>query len=151
MKRADSEQASLPPSLRCALKNDLEALAQATCSLEEFLQTHAAGSDACFTSILVLEEIVTNVIKYAYEDTAPHEILLEVRLSSGHVVIQVSDDGRDFNPLAVQLPDLEQPLEERPIGGLGVHLVRNLAESVEYQRAGGRNILTAFIVRNPKN
>ena len=73
------------------------------------------------------------------------------QLAADHIVLQIADDGRDFNPLAAPPLDLDQPLEERTIGGLGVHLVRSLAERVKYQRAGGRNILTTFILRNPKN
>jgi len=55
--------------------------------------------------------------------------------------VEVEDDGRQFNPLELPEPDLEKKLEERPIGGLGIHLVRNLMDELEYRRTHNKNIL----------
>jgi len=57
-------------------------------------------------------------------------------------VVEVSDNGKPFNPLDHPEPDLNQPLEERPIGGLGIHLIRKFVDQLAYRRDAGRNILT---------
>ena len=63
-------------------------------------------------------------------------------LVDNELVVKVEDDGREFNPLELPEPDLEQKLEERPIGGLGIHLVRNLMDELDYKRTHNKNILT---------
>lgn len=146
---AGTGPAPTPPSLERILQNDLESLAAAAPALAEFLALHGVGADASFACSLALEEIVTNIIKYAFADSGAHEIHFAARLSPEHVVLRFTDDGREFNPLAAPPPDLELLPEERPIGGLGIHLVRNLAQRIEYQRAGGRNTVTAFFSRQP--
>ncbi len=90
---------------------------------------------------LVLEEILTNIIAYGYADSDEHYISIGIFLAEGELVIQVADDGRPFNPLEAPEPDLESPLEERPVGGLGLHLVRSLMHEFEYERNEGQNLL----------
>ena len=84
---------------------------------------------------------MTNVIAYAYDDKADHRITLRLSLRTGELAAEVEDDGRPFNPLDAPPPDLTQPLEDRPIGGLGVHFLRTLMDGVEYRREQGRNRL----------
>jgi anti-sigma regulatory factor (Ser/Thr protein kinase) len=91
---------------------------------------------------LVLDELVSNVIENAYEDTARHEIHVSMTFEGGELTIRVEDDGREFDPLQKPPPDLDLPLEERPVGGLGIHIVRTVMDAVEYERRDGRNILT---------
>ena len=90
---------------------------------------------------LALEEVVTNVISYAYGDDAEHEILVRATRHGDRLEVEVEDDGKEFDPLAIPPPDLEKPLEEREIGGLGIHLVRKSMDAVKYRRAGNRNVL----------
>jgi len=93
--------------------------------------------------VLALEEIVINIINYGYDDEAEHliEIRLEV-LSAGEIRLTVQDDGRSFNPLLSHEPDTNSPLEERPVGGLGIHIVKKMMDNVRYEHRGDRNILT---------
>jgi len=91
---------------------------------------------------LVLDEIVSNVIKYGYDDTLEHEIHVRVVLEGDLLTIQVEDDGRSFNPLEAPPPNLDLPIEQRPIGGLGVFIVKSTVDAAEYRREGGRNVLT---------
>jgi len=91
---------------------------------------------------LVLEEILTNHAKHAYQD---HPGETEVRCflrPDGCFCLQLADWGPAFDPLRQPAPDTAAPLEERRIGGLGLHLVRNLADHLEYCRDGERNVLT---------
>ena len=64
-----------------------------------------------------------------------------LRLDAGTVVVQVEDEGRPFNPLEAPPVDLDAPIEGRPIGGLGIHLIRSLMDAIEYRHEDGRNVL----------
>jgi serine/threonine-protein kinase RsbW len=91
---------------------------------------------------LVLEEILINVARYAY---APGKGTVEVACSqegNGKLRVEIADSGRVFNPLEVNPPDLSRGLADRPIGGLGVFLVRSMVASIDYRRDGNRNILS---------
>jgi anti-sigma regulatory factor (Ser/Thr protein kinase) len=89
-----------------------------------------------------LVEWITNVISYAYVDAREHWITVRFLTGPGQARVEVEDDGREFNPLSRPPVDTTVPLEQRPIGGLGVHMIRQLMDSVEYRREAGRNILT---------
>ena len=84
------------------------------------------------------------------DTVATHEIRFGARLTADHVVLNFVDDGREFDPLAAPAPDLRRPAEERPIGGLGIHLVRELADRLEYERAGGLNRFTIHFALRPE-
>lgn len=124
------------------LRNDLaeiERLAQFVAAFCAPLQPTAQDESALQ---LALEEVVTNVINHGYTDGAEHHFTVELRAAAGGVAAVVTDDAPAFDPLARAPVDLEQPLEERAVGGLGVHLVRKLMDAVRYERREGRNVLT---------
>lgn len=91
---------------------------------------------------LSLVEWITDVISYAYNDPGAHWITVRFFAAPGQARAEVEDDGREFNPLALPPVDITAPLERREPGGLGIHLIRQLMDRVEYRRAGGLNILT---------
>ena len=91
---------------------------------------------------LVLDELVTNIIDYGFEDAGRHEIRVTMGVEGHTLTIEIEDDARAFDPLAAPPPDLTLPLEDRPVGGLGIHIVRTVMDAVEYQRRDGHNILT---------
>ena len=91
---------------------------------------------------LSLVEWVTNIISYAYEDAQEHWITVRFRSRDGEVQVEIEDDGREFNPLTHPPADTTEPLETRAVGGLGIHMIRQLMNAAEYQRINGRNILT---------
>ena len=133
------------PILHLSIANDDASLCAALETLDEFLEQRRVHGEAAFTLRLAAEEIVTNVIKYAYADSARHEIEIDLCLSPDRAVLRVTDDGRPFDPLRAPPPDLSLPLEEKPPGGVGIHLLRTLTERLEYARAGGRNVLSATV------
>lgn len=90
---------------------------------------------------LAVEEMLTNIIKYGYDDTAEHQIRVQVQLTELHVVLVLEDDGHEFDPLSMPVPDTTQPIMDRPIGGLGIHLVRRTCDQITYERRAGRNLL----------
>ncbi len=91
---------------------------------------------------LVLDELVSNIIKYGHDDRREHEIHLRVSLERDLLTISIVDDGKAFNPLEAPAPDLDRPIEERPIGGLGLFLVKSIMDTLEYHRERDRNIVT---------
>ena len=108
----------------------------------DFCAKHDLNDDIVFTLDLCIEELVTNIIKYAYVDRATHPIQIDLDFMEGQIVLEIRDDGRPFDPTQLPEPDLNVPLEERAIGGLGIHLVRNYMNSMEYRREANQNITT---------
>ena len=123
------------------LKNRPEEKQRILPLLEAFAQRHHLNRQAVTAADLSLEEHITNVMSYAYEDSLPHEILIRFDMDGQNLVIEVHDDGRPHNPLSHPPVDPTVPLEEKPIGGLGVHLIRSVMDEVDYRRESGRNIL----------
>ena len=92
-------------------------------------------------AVVSLDEILTNVIGYGFEDDAIHLIEIDVECARGEFTIEIIDDGKPFDPLSQPPPDLEADLENREVRGLGIHLVRKLMDRVRYTRRDGRNHL----------
>jgi len=90
---------------------------------------------------LVAEEVVTNVAKYAFAPGTAAAMEVRVSLSEDTAVLEFRDQGQPFDPLTQPAPDLDAPVEERPIGGLGLILVRALVEEARYAREGATNVL----------
>ncbi|HKE24801.1 MAG TPA: ATP-binding protein [Bryobacteraceae bacterium] len=91
---------------------------------------------------LVVEEIMVNIALYAYGQPEGGEAQLGCALAGPRMLrIQICDKGRAFNPLASQPPDFSRGLAGRPVGGLGIFLVRSIAQSISYERSAGSNTL----------
>ena len=90
---------------------------------------------------LLVEEAVSNTIRHGYPDGKEHEILVRAAADGGEIRVEIEDDARAFNPLEAPLPDVSLPIEEKSPGGLGLLLLRSLADRIEYRRTGGRNLL----------
>jgi anti-sigma regulatory factor (Ser/Thr protein kinase) len=110
--------------------------------VEAFGRTSGLAEDDITDVSLLLDEFVSNVIKYGYDDAGEHEIQVVVTIDGRSLTIRIEDDGRAFNPLEAKAPDLTLPIEERPIGGLGILIAKTPADSIDYERTDGRNILT---------
>ena len=124
------------------LKNDLAQTRQIEGWVREFAGAAQLSSSVRQALDLSLVEWVTNIISYAYTDDAEHWITIHFATSPGEARVEIEDDGREFNPLTRPPVDTSRPLEERGIGGLGIHMITQLMDTVEYRRAEGRNILT---------
>ena len=127
--------------LDVVLKNSLEELQRATGEIDAFLEQIGASGETVFNVHFVVEEMLSNVIKYAFKDSSQHEILLEITSEKKDLRIVIEDDGMEFNPLSVPEKKTDLPLQEREIGGLGIHLVRKIARDMTYLRRNGRNRL----------
>jgi len=125
-----------------SFKNQLAEIERLGQVVTDFAERHHWSPRALFEVNVSLEEILTNVISYGYEDDREHEITLRLAFIDGEMMAEIEDDGRPFNPLEMAEPDLDKPLEEREIGGLGIYLVRKFMTDLAYQRHGGKNRLT---------
>ncbi len=124
------------------IKNELEQLTR----LYEFLNQQATAygwEEQLLMQIkLAVEEVVTNVILYAYPGKKDQDIRIDMSLENGLLTIVITDNGIAFNPLEREEPDISLPMEERPIGGLGIYLVKQLMTNVTYTRSSKKNTLT---------
>lgn len=127
------------------LKNDLAELERVAAAVDAFGKRRNLPATALFDLHLALDEVLTNVVSYGYDDDREHEIVVRLMLpardGSQLIEVEVEDDGRPFNPLEAAAPDVTAPVEERPIGGLGIYLVRRVMDDLEYQRRQDKNVL----------
>jgi serine/threonine-protein kinase RsbW len=98
---------------------------------------------------LLIEEIFMNIARHAYPEGASGVVNVTYRVSAGELAVEVGDQGIEFDPLAATPPDLTLDLAQRPIGGLGIFLLRTFASSLSYRREQGWNRLTFGISSNP--
>lgn len=122
-----------------------EALRHMEQSVEEFGNQEQWPDDLIFKLHLILEEVGLNAMTYG----GASSVRVIISEEGDRVTIEISDDGGAFDPLNdAPEPDVDAALEERPIGGLGIHLVRTLTNDLSYRREGGRNHLT-LVTRRP--
>lgn len=124
------------------LRNEIEEISKLSLFIEEMGDEFGLSSELVFNLNLVLEEAVSNVILYAYPKEEHEIITLTAKKNDNQLVFVLTDSGKEFDP--TQMPDADVTLsaEERPIGGLGIFLIRQIMNKVEYQRIDGQNVLT---------
>lgn len=92
---------------------------------------------------LVVEEVFVNIVSYAYDDTNTNNtVTISINDSDDKTIITFIDSGKHFNPLIKDDPDLSLDVDERPVGGLGIYLVKKMMDNVEYEYKDNKNILT---------
>ena len=123
------------------LKNKPEEKRRLLTALEEFVCEHQLPPSAVQAADLALEEHLTNVMNYAYDDGAEHKIIVRLQASAADLVIEVEDDGKPFDPTQAPHVDTSLPLNQKPIGGLGIHLIRRSMDEMGYERRDDRNIV----------
>jgi anti-sigma regulatory factor (Ser/Thr protein kinase) len=129
------------PTFAIAIENKLADIQRAQALVEQFLAAHGGSPGVIQTVSLSLEEIASNVIRYGYDDDDRHLIDVRISIHGGEIAIEVVDTGKPFNPLERPDVDTGAPMEERPIGGLGIHLVKKMMDELEYSRQGNQNVL----------
>lgn len=132
----------MTPRATIILQSRLTELERLAAFVDQFGERNGVGARDLFAIKLALDEVVTNVIRYAHDDAGDHEIVVRLGREGDEMAAEVEDEGRPFDPLQVSAPDLAAPLEERPVGGLGIHLARQMTHRLEYRRQGDHNVLT---------
>lgn len=121
--------------------------------LESTILTLGGDEETAGDFVLAVNEAVTNVLLHGY-DEQPGYVVISVETSGDDLLVRLTDDARLFDPTAVPPPDIHLPLEERPLGGLGVHMMRQLTDELNYSiNKDGRNELVFFkrgVIRVPQ-
>ncbi len=127
--------------LELSVANRLEEIDSVNESFEAFAAEHGLPEKIRRSMKLVFDDLLNNVISYAYDDDEEHRIDVHVELSSDRVAVRISDDGHPFNPFGRSAPDTALTVGEREIGGLGIHLVQSLMDEVSYKRRTDQNVV----------
>ena len=128
-------------NLSIKVKSDRQELDGITAAVEAFSVEESWSSDLLFRINLVIEELVLNIMDYGYDDDQ-HEIEINLKSDADVVTIDILDQGRAFDPLHdAPVPDVNAPLEERTVGGLGIHLAKTMMDELSYHREDSRNHL----------
>lgn len=92
---------------------------------------------------IAVEELFTNIVSYAYQKPGG-QVMVEITVkdSPSRAVIRLTDEGREYDPFARPDPDFKIPFEERPIGGLGIYMVKKFMDRTVYERQNGCNVVT---------
>ena len=128
-------------ALSLTLLNEPSAVPRTAEQVEAFCRDRNIAGPIAYKFNLALDETLTNAISHAFGDGGRHQIDVNVENRDGYLTATVSDDGTPFDPLAHPPPDVHAAVEDRKIGGLGIHLLRTLMDTVAYRRHDGRNHL----------
>ena len=127
---------------KLVIKNDISEISKLATFIGELSEELNFTPELNFNLNLVLEEAVSNVILYAYSKEVQKEITLLANISDNNLIFVLTDSGKEFDPTKVPNADVTLSAEEREIGGLGIFLIRQIMDTVEYQRIDGKNVLT---------
>jgi serine/threonine-protein kinase RsbW len=127
---------------RTKVRSDAANLPALTQFLNEFWQAASLPPALESPFELALEEVFMNVVMHGATPSSVPWVEVSLDVADGGLTMTVEDDGRPFDPLSLPPPDVAASLSERPVGGLGVYLVRQMMDAVTYSRVGTRNRLT---------
>jgi anti-sigma regulatory factor (Ser/Thr protein kinase) len=108
----------------------------------ELCTRHDLSDEVRRSVSLVLDDLLANVVSYAFDDDEVHAIDVQMALGEDRLTVTVQDRGRPFDPFGRPPPDTMAPLQERKVGGLGIHLVEELMDEASYERQDGKNLVT---------
>ena len=135
--------------IRLSVPAERERLDDLTAAIAAVMERHAIAQPVIDDVVLIAEEVVCNTADYGFDAGQEREIVVAIRAAEAALHVQFRDNGRPFDPLSQPSPDLDAGIDERPVGGLGVHLVRQLARRVDYVRDGAYNVLDVTLDLTP--
>lgn len=133
--------AEKPDCLRVTIANDVGELERLAELVDSFVEKHALPEKLAFNLNVCLDELITNIISYGYNDEDSHDIAVNFSYDGREFVTEIIDDANEYDPFTqAPEPDLDLDVDDRPIGGLGVFLVKEFMDSTEYRHEDQRNI-----------
>jgi serine/threonine-protein kinase RsbW len=127
------------PAVQLVLRGEIAEIQRLADAIKAFGTLHGVPERIIGDFALASDELVTNTISYGGSGL---QIEVELRIADGRLAMEIIDNGQPFDPFSAPPPDLAAPLGERPIGGLGVHIVRSLMDDVGYSCRQGLNHTT---------
>ena len=124
------------------LHNDVQEVPVMTEFVEKTAEQAHLDPSTTMTLTLAIEEAVANIMKYAYPEGEVGSIEINATINEGSLSFTIKDSGTPFDPTQVKKADITLSAEDREIGGLGIHLIRNIMDTVEYHHTSNQNILT---------
>lgn len=140
--------------IRLIVPGEIARVEDLNTSLEAVLTRHGIDPGARADVRLIVEELASNAIEYGGDgaEVGQHELSVDISLDRDLLTLRFRDQGAPFDPLSAQTPDLEADILDRPIGGLGLYLIRQIAESMHYERIDDCNLLRVSLrVPAPEN
>jgi len=131
-----------PDALELTIEIDLAQLAVVRDHVERFAKQENLSRVVAFAAELALEELLTNTISYGYGDKSGQLIEIRLEVLGDQLIIRTVDGALAFDPRTAKEPNTELSLKKRALGGLGVHLIKNLMDRVEYRHKDGKNHVT---------
>jgi len=128
-------------TLHRTITNELHELQGLMLASTNFLEDRGVGETTVYRVNLALEELITNIIKHGYKDYDQHEIHVTLEVAEQEIKTVIEDDGKPFDPLAWTKKETPAALETRPVGGLGISLIKDLLDNLSYRREGSKNIV----------
>jgi anti-sigma regulatory factor (Ser/Thr protein kinase) len=128
--------------LEVSLANDLDEIGGVAEQVDEFCTAHRLTPGVSYAANLAIDEILTNTINYGYDDDERHQIEVIVSLEEESLVVVIVDDSMPFDLGLAPERDLDLSLDDTPLGGLGLYLVHQMMDSVDYRREEGCNVVT---------
>ena len=122
--------------LRISVSADLAGVETVNAAFAKFADEEALGADVRRSINVALDELLANALSHGQAGRGPCSVTVEMELDQDCVTVILTDDGTPFDPFGRDAPDTTLSVEERPIGGLGIHLVGQLMDHVSYQRRG---------------
>ena len=136
------------PSLLIPMAADIGGLEIARLQARQFLENNAVDEHAVAAVELVLEEAITNTLRYGYEGTGLREVEIDLQVDLDEVQVLIVDDAKPFDPLEVDAQLLPDSLDDAQVGGLGLLMIRNTASRMSYERREGKNRFSLTIARS---
>lgn len=130
------------PASTVRIENDLSDIAKVDEMLDEFAEQFGIPPAIAVTFHVIFDDLLNNVISYGFNDGQRHFIDISLESTANSLIVSIADDGMPFNPLDETAPDTTLSIEDRQIGGLGIHLAIKLVDDVRYQRTADKNVLT---------
>jgi anti-sigma regulatory factor (Ser/Thr protein kinase) len=126
---------------RMSIAADFDQVAGVRATFSDFAESHGVPAGVRRSMLVVLDELLANAVSYALPTGASGTATVAVELHPDHLKVTLTDDGAPFDPLDRAAPDTALSVEDRPIGGLGIHLVRHMVDEVHYDRRDDRNVV----------
>lgn len=135
------QQADIRYQRSITLPNDVQAVPDLAAFVDIVCEAAGFDMEMCMKMNLAIEEAVVNVMSYAYPEGAKGAVSVDATISDNGLMFAISDNGKPFDPTAREEVDTTLSAEERGIGGLGIHLIRQIMDSINYEYIDGRNVL----------